>query len=184
MSWYVGEQHEHALLRRATPQALDGEADGVADGGLVAREADLALVEEVDHRIEVGREGGLEIGARSEEHQPHAVALPLAQELAGHGLDHGQAIDGVSAQVEVLGGHASREIERQHQIASPGFDQTWLAHPARLRAGDHQQEPGEDLRGECGAGARSAAARALRQPRDGPVEGDAQCLGAALGRGR
>ncbi|MNT25716.1 hypothetical protein D3C72_1612490 [compost metagenome] len=42
----VGDQHQHAALRWTLAQTLEGQANGVADGRVLAGNADLRFVEE------------------------------------------------------------------------------------------------------------------------------------------
>ena len=46
----VGQQDQELLLRLAGLERLDREPDGVADRGLLARHADLRLIEELLRR--------------------------------------------------------------------------------------------------------------------------------------
>src|SRR5262249_60750240 len=88
-------------LRGPVAQVLHREADRVADRGLLAGEADLALVEELGHRREVRGERRLEEGARPEEHEPDAVALALEREALRHRAHRAEAIDRLAVDLEV-----------------------------------------------------------------------------------
>ncbi len=71
----IGDQNQHAALCRALTQAFEGQADGIADGGVLAGDADSRFVEPHANGVPVESQWRLQIGLTAEQDQADPVAV-------------------------------------------------------------------------------------------------------------
>src|SRR5690606_30184394 len=89
----VGDQHQYAALGRTLTQALDRQADCIADGGVLAGDADQRLVQPGAHRVAVEGQRRLQVGLTAEQDQADAITMAAFDEIAEQALDQFQTAD-------------------------------------------------------------------------------------------
>jgi hypothetical protein len=169
----VGHQDHHlvghgrpglaGLGRRRRGEALQGEAEAVADPRGTADEADGRLVESP------GDGGGVEARARGdvgfvgEDHEAYPVARPAADEVGPDALDGGEAVHRLTVEEEVAPLHAAREIHHQHDLAARGRERRRGQDEAGAGQRRHQGGPqGPDQDGAAAAAGGDAVAPGRR----------------------
>ncbi|MCY1432498.1 hypothetical protein D9M71_484980 [compost metagenome] len=142
----VRDQHQHPALCRAFAQPFDRQANGVADGGVLAGDADLRLDEEGAHGAPVKGERRLQVGLAAEQDQAHTVAFTVLQEVAHQRLDQVEAADVLVLPLHVGEVHRPGHVHRHQQVAAAGGDRHRFAQPLRASGGAQQQQPDDDER--------------------------------------
>ncbi|KWV83326.1 hypothetical protein PFLL34_00047 [Pseudomonas fluorescens] len=143
----VGDQDQHTALRRALAQAFYGQADGVADGGVLASNTDARFIQPGAHGAAVKGQGRLQVGLAAEQDQAHAVTFTLLQKVSQQVLDQGQAADVLVLPMHVGKIHGAGDIHRHQQIPAAGSNRQGFAQPLRAGGGGQQQQPQHH---ECG----------------------------------
>ena len=136
----VGDQHDRSVAIRLFRHGGDGLANGIADGGAAARRA--VGVDRVEHYLEealVGREGNLDHRLAREHDQPDPVADESIQQVADIRLGPFQPAGG-----DVLGGHASRDVEHDEHIGPSLHDFAVVASESRPGRSHERQSEGDD----------------------------------------
>ncbi|MNY31903.1 hypothetical protein D3C86_1660860 [compost metagenome] len=78
----VGDQNQHATLRRAHAQPLQGQANGIADRGVFAGDADARFVEPDPHGAPVEGQRCLQVRLAAKQDQADPVAFATFEEVA------------------------------------------------------------------------------------------------------
>lgn len=125
----IGNQDQHAAVGRALAQALDGKADGIADGGIAARDADPRLVQPDTHGTSVEGQRRLQVGLAAEEDQTDPIAVALLDEVAEQHLDQLQSGELLALPLHVRVIHRAGDIHCEQQVAATGGQWQRLAQP-------------------------------------------------------
>src|SRR5262245_5020112 len=170
----VRDQDDDAALRLALAKTVHGARDRASDRGAVLEHPDLHVLEKILEDPVVERERALDERAAREDDEADPVARPPVDELRDGLLGDVEAV----VRTKVLGSHAPRRVEGDHDVDPLGID---LDTPVpRLRARRRDDEEGEradperreEARGETPGG----EARLAEEPRSG--ESDPRAAGA------
>ncbi|MNQ79143.1 hypothetical protein D3C85_940760 [compost metagenome] len=166
----VGEQDQHFLRLMGLVEHLQGQANGIADGGVGAGHADAGVVQQQRQAGVVQSQWRLRVGAAAKHDQAEAVFLAPVDKAVDHFLDCGQAVDLLPVGVGVVGGfHGLGYVDRQHQVAHRLLALDGFFHQHRARNGGDQQGPDQPVEQQLPAVAEGAGlARCLA---DGAAHG-------------
>ncbi|KPZ06621.1 hypothetical protein ALO94_200845 [Pseudomonas syringae pv. spinaceae] len=89
----IGDQHQHTAVGRAQAQAFQGQADSIANGGILACNAYFRFVEPDPHGASVIGQRCLNKCLRAEQDQADPITLAAFQKVAKQLLDQHQSAD-------------------------------------------------------------------------------------------
>ena len=118
----VRQQDQNAVASFPFPQPLYRQADGVPDGGRLARQADGGFEQQGLDRLAVEGERGLQICPFAEQDQAQAVANAAFDEVARNLFGRCQPVHSFPAQDKIPLLHAAGEVNRQHQLSAANGD--------------------------------------------------------------
>ncbi|MCY1183527.1 hypothetical protein D9M73_241580 [compost metagenome] len=116
----VGDQNQHATCCRTRAQALEGQADSIADGGVFAGNADTRFIEPDAHGVAVEGQRRLQVGLATEQDQADPVTFAAFEEIAEQVLDQRQSAHFFVLPLHVREVHGAGNVHRHQQITATG----------------------------------------------------------------
>ncbi|MNL01768.1 hypothetical protein D3C87_1222510 [compost metagenome] len=142
----VSHQNQHATLRRALSQAFEAQANRVANGGVLAGDADARFIEPDAHGVPVEGQRRLQVGLAAEQDQADPITLAAFEEVTEQILHQRQAADVFALPLHVGEIHRAGHVHRHQQIAATGGNRQRFAEPLRACGGSQQHQPQQQER--------------------------------------
>ena len=103
----VGQQNKNSGRGGSLSQAFDGQAEGIANRGVLPSESQLCLVDEAGHRAQIKSQRCLQVGAGTKQNEPYSIALSALGKVSRNGLHRGDSRHQTVADLHILNLHAA-----------------------------------------------------------------------------